>query len=342
MELCDKAAVDLIKAAAGEQTDVFLLPSRMPSGRELVFFSQCPEGGTAIVFPREPVIPKNVPALVYRNGVFYGESSRKLLFADAGSFADDEFTGFLRKNGFRRLIVPFADAAAPFAGAHSGQMSLIGEYRASVPEYVQLIAVFASDMTGETEKDFVRIFSCGRYAVAGTPSKRGMRSVEFLSREGTFHFAADECEKRGEGRTAVFFNDRLNAVDFVRFMKKRGTPCAVFHGGMTYEEKKNALNTFSSDENGVIAATGAFLPTSLFCDIRNAVFCGIPSEIGYNQMIRSAVPGGEDLLWTFCPDDIKRAAGSIYSYASFLPESEKEIFLRLRMRALENILKQIK
>lgn len=341
MELCDKAALELFAAAAAENTDVFFLPSHAPSGKELVRFSGLVPGVTVCVFPREPVIPKNLPVGFFRNGVFSGEASAKLIFASADSLGSDEFSGFLAKKGCCRLLLAFAEDAAPHAGAHTRPLKLLGELRAELPAFVPLIAVFAGDIVGE-ERVFAESFGSRRWAVIGEARECELAAREFLSPSGVFYFAADECERLGTGRTAVFFNDRLNAESFASFMRRRGTDCPVFHGGRTYDEKRRALNDFCGKENGVIAATRAFLPSALFCDIAGAVFCGVPSDAVFARQIQSVEPGAERLVWAFSPDDIRRTAGSIYSYASFLPEDEKKDFLRLRLQALENILKTIK
>lgn len=338
MVLCDAAALALIEAAFAERTDVFLVPAHMPCEKELVCFSELIKERVAVIFPREPVVPKNLPALVYRDGTFFGNKESRWIFASSAAFAENEFTGFLLQSGCKRLLVPFADCAALYADAHSDAMRYIGDFRASSPEAFQLIALFSCDISGE-EKSFAHIFSCSRYVLAGVPENHAVLPRERLTREAVFYAAADESEKRFGERTAVFCNDRLTAEHFAAFMQKRGTPCPVFHGGKTFEEKRAAVNAFSAENGTLIAATAVFLPTSLFCDIRNVILCGVPSDVRFAERIIKAVPEAECLPWVFCPDDIKRAVGRIYYYASLLPPEEKEIFLRLRMRTLENILK---
>lgn len=323
----DESVRILVDAAFAEQKDVFLQCS---AGDFSKFFF----GGvkTVLLLPGKVFPPAVFRYASVQLGCFYDVySDGSRIIADIRAMGNDVFRAYLTANGYRRLIVPFADCSDSAEYGHRQGFLWVWEYKAEISHFCQLVQIYSS---AYREMNTVLEINSDKKAVfAGRADLPCLRIHETLSQPAKLYFTAQEIEKLAYGTHAVFFNSRNEASEFCAILKKRRTECVYLDGAVSTEEIKRRLERICYGDARVLVVTKSGIPLLPFMDIDKASLCGIPFSSGYLGRVADACRKSDiDIIFT--ESDFKRNA-KILEYFR-LKECDEEIY-RKRVEKLSEI-----
>lgn len=323
----DNGIKELISAAYSEKYDVFLrLP--FPSLKEAVFDN----ARSAVLLPGAFSGFAHMPFSDFRRAEPFdvSENEVRIFTADVRYIADENFRRMLNQRNITRFIVPFAECADCGEYGYRESYSWIGEYKAETTEFCQTVAFISPSYDRLTELS--GIFNCKNVISIGRNEYIEPRIYKVASTAAKFFFTASESEKFPFEKICIFFNSRHEAHQFGRFLHKRRTPYFLIDGSVPTDERRRILENIKNDGKGILLATKALLPDTVYYDFSKCILCGVPFSFSHLFRCASAAPKEKPLV-IYCEDDYTRNDRISLAFSEFT--GDKSIYIKRRQGLFE-------
>ncbi len=328
----DISVAKLITKAYETETDVYL---RMP----VSFTKEIISDGikTLILFPSPFFLKDCTPFYSGAENIDYSRInySSDILFADVRFMCDASFRRFITENNYRRIMPVFAECTLIGEYGYKESYSWIGEYRAEITHFCQIVPVFSSCI--ENIEDYRNIFASMNAVVIGECRKSEVNAYKTNSPVSKFYHTAAEAEKYAFRKITVYFNSRSELRDFGRFLDKRGTSYMYIDGSMSCEESLRRLKEYNLGKTNILLATKSFIPVSLFYPSDIVFLCGVPFTLSHIERLACS-SSGAFLKIIYCEEDYLRNNRIIHSLAEVL--ADKNVYMKgaKHLSEIKNIL----
>lgn len=348
--------LDIIKYSPSENADVFFFSADMPDFSVLEHTVRNLQENILVVLPFFTVIPdsilKNTPddytllnfSVFSGDSDFYVKKSKRnvLCFADVRLFQEDRFWRFAEHMKFTRIFVLFANCASLHEYGYRQSFSLIGEFRASHRQDIQLCAFF--NQIPEKTDDFSAIFYSRNTISVNTLSQT--LPTEFEERIGTrekYVFLSSILRCEPLTKTAVVFATRRELYEFVRQLKMPVDELSIIHGGLSYEEFSKSLNDFYAGRTKILLATKAVFASTVFIRSEKVYCCSVPFSLSHLYSLHSLLDKPDKKLsCVYCKDDVLHLIRLTMGTAEYMDIEEKDEFINKRLGCLNEIIKNIR
>lgn len=296
----DFSVARLITDAYKAQTDIYL---RMPVSFEKEIASDGIK--TLILLSGAFFTEGEMPFSCYgeKTDCIFFENAPDVLFADVRFMINSSFRDFITKNNYRRIVPVFSECALIGEYGYREAYSWIGEYRAEISHFCQVVPLFSSCI--DNMEDFRKVFASDECVVIGEKTDISFNVFKTGSAKGKFYHTAAEAEKYAFRKITVFFNSRTELKAFGRFLDKRGTSYISVDGSISPNEYSLRLKKFSEGEVNILLATKSFIPSSLFCSSEIVILCGVPFTLSYIERI-TPVNTDTAVKIIYCEEDYRR------------------------------------
>ena len=245
--------------------------------------------------------------------------------ADVRLLGDEGFRQWCADQRIRHIIVPFAELADPTEYGGRRDYAWIGEFRAELPYKIRVTALFSSPLADYGP--FLARFASPGCAVVDAFVPPPVLAYQTANGKKKYEYTLYLAEQRAMRRAAVFFTNRREAGEFLRYLRSRGKRGLSLTGAMTAAEQKAALEAFQRGE-GILAATKSALPYAPFYRADVSVFCGVPYSASFIVRCASFAAEGE-LECCFCPADLTTDVNILRHFAENRPADEREDYLKI-------------
>ncbi len=301
-----------------------------------------PDGGPALLLtPGAFALPdafggEDISAR-FADGARFGRTAYALpdrvIAADVRLLGDAAFRAYCADAAIGHILVPFAELADLCEYGGRNAYGWIGEFRAELPFEIRVTALFSEPLPDYGP--FLARFASPGCTVIDASVAPSVFAYEAADIRKKYACALALAEKRALRCAAVFFTDRREAEEFLRFLRRRGKNGLYLNGGMPAAEQKAALDAFGRGE-GLLVATKSAIPYAPFYRADDAIFCGVPYSASLMARCASFSAEGE-LTCCFCPDDFKTDRNILRHFADGLPEEEREAYLENRLTKLAEV-----
>ncbi|MBQ6065793.1 MAG: hypothetical protein IJK89_03145 [Clostridia bacterium] len=246
-----------------------------------------------------------------------------VIAADIRLLADAEFRAFCEQRKISHLIVPFAELADGNEYGSRDSYGWIGEWRASLPCALRVTAVFSEPLSDYGP--FIARFASPGCTVVNAYRAPDVFAYQTVGIRKKYAYTRELALRRFAHRSAVFFTDRREAEEFLRFLHHADVRAVYVNGNMTEEQLYDALDAFSSCDD-LLIATKSVLASCLFYRADNVFFCGIPYSVSFLTRCASFSNDGS-ISCVFCEKDIEVDINILKCFAGNRREEEREPFL---------------
>lgn len=307
----DFSVARLITDAYKTETDIYL---RMPFD----FTKKIKGDGikTLILLPGA-FFGNDTPFFSYGEKVNYAACSAApdILFADIRFMNDASFREFITKKNYRRIVPVFSECALIGEYCYKEAYSWIGEYRAEISHFCQVVPLFSSCV--EDIESFQSVFASSECIVIGERTGASVKVYKANSPSAKFYHTAAEAEKYAYRRITVYFNSRSELKDFGKFLDKRGTAYIAVDGSLSAEDYFFRIKKYREGKINILLATKSFIPTSLFYPPEIVFLCSVPFSLTHLERLTPA-SSFSPLKIIYCEDDYKRNDRIVRSFADAL------------------------
>lgn len=311
---------ELVNRAYESETDVFL---RLPVPE---FSSFASDGIKTVVFtPSSVFVNADSPFSVY-DGKMSSEaflSGPDVLLSDIRFMGDAAFREYLTKKKYRRLVTLFSECALKGEYGYRESFRWIGEYRAEITHFCQVLAFISP--SAEFSDELREVFSSEAPVCIGEREIPPLAVYEASSAAAKFYYTAAEAEKYAYKKICIYFNSRTEQNQFAGFLRKRGTPFVSVNGELTPERYKSELIRFAGSGITILLATKSFIPSALFFPFHKVLLCGAPFSLSH--LSRCENPFSDSPVFTvYCQDDFERNRKILSSFSE--TAEDKNIYLK--------------
>ena len=322
----------LLAAVRDAGEDFFCAVGAAPSYAALTGAFAAADEKTLLLTPGSFVLPDGLPgeSLAGRfgrenpSGYSVYALPGNAVAADVRLLGDAGFRQWCADARFSHILVPFAELADPTEYGARRAYGWIGEFRAELPRELRVTALFSQPLADYCP--FLTRFASPGCTVLDASVPPSVYAYETANVRKKYEYTLYLAEKRAMRRVAVFFTNRREAEEFLRFLRSRGKRGLLFNGAMRLEEQKAALDAFQRGE-GLLLATKSALPCALFYRADAVVFCGAPYSAAFLARCASFSAEGE-LECCFCPQDFTTDVNIIRYFAENRPAEEREDYLK--------------
>ena len=264
-------------------------------------------------------------------GLYAAAEKGEVLAADIRLAGNDEFRAYIREQGFRHILVPFAELASPYEYGYRSSYAWIGEMRAEMPPGCRITALFSFPQEDYTS--FCKSFGCAECTVADLSAKADIQVFAASDIRDKLREIVSFTEKH-IGRTAVIFTDRREAEEALRYFRKRGIRTLCIHGACSTSELSESLARFSGG-GYLLIATKSVIPSVLFFRADRVIYAGVPYSRAFAARCAAFSSSGE-INCIFSPADIETDRKIIAHFADRMDSIDAERFLQ---KASDELLK---
>lgn len=334
MKLTD--ITELLDSSFEEKYDLYINGMSLPSFEELSTLSENTK--TIVLLPAGLYATASDRVTVYNRNDTSFDRAPALCLADAHLMENEKFHRFIEENGYKRIIVPFAELSDEAEYGAVRGYRWVGEWRSESLSYCQVVCLF----TAEENPDKYRFFYSPNVRVITFDAMKGIvpvyRTIKAENTDKKFEITYKEAVKKAGRTVAVFFSTRTDCHRFAAFCKSRGRETAVVTGESTGDEIRNAVGRIIGGKASILLCTKSAL--SLFplikCDA--VLYCGAPYS--FTHHLRCALFGNDGtIIW--CEDDFKEAERQINIFTTTYCEGVGDEIYSKKLNALHELKSQI-
>jgi len=323
---------EVITSAYSERKDVFVAGCSLPAFCELT--EQTDGVRTIVLLPADLYETKEENVAVYARADTIFDKPASLCLANVHLMQNEEFCRFIEREGYRRIIISFAELADENEYGTDRGYRWTSEWRCSTLYNVQLVCLFSVPVDAELYRN---VYGSLSPVYIDVYRKTHARIINCNEKEKNRYLIKEATKKAGQ-KSLVLFPTRTQAEEFARTAASEGIRCALITGATDKQATRQQTGSFYNNRLSLIAGTKSAL--SLFPIVRadNVIISGVPYSAAHLE--RCSLMGLKTTV-IFSDADVIRQLRLIEQYAeNYCGEAASEI-REYKMRLFEEILSDI-